>query len=374
MAGMVCGLPSNVLLLTGYFPVVGMSLAVATPDKTLLLVPEDEKELADEGWADQVRSFEAASLQWIKPLLETIKPALRDVLAQAGLQRARIGYESGDWVQPSSYAATHGFGAAIDDLLSECAEKPELVSAKACLEQLRLTKTPQELTHIKDACAIAGNAFAQVVNEVAAGRTEAQVAGRLRASLLRSTEGHRVDGFAYCMSGPNGAQANKAYQRTTQRALREHDLVLVHCNSHAHGYWTDITRTYCLGQPDERQRRMYDAVFAARQAALNAIKPGVDAREVDRAAREVMANHGFGKQFVTPLGHGVGFAAIDHNAKPRLHPKSTDLLETGMVFNVEPGIYFKAECGMRHCDMVAVTDSGAELLTPFQDRAEWLTC
>lgn len=369
LAGVVCSLPSNVLLLTGYFPVIGTSIAVATPDRTVLLVPEDEKDLAAEGWADEVRSFEAASLNWIKPLMQAIEPALREVLSDAGLYRCPIGYEAGDWVRPCSYAAAHLFGDSMSALLSRCADKLELVSAKPVAEELRLKKTPQEMTHIREACSIAERAFETTVQEVAARKTEAHVASRLRASLLQSTERHRADGFAYCMSGPNAAQAYKAYQRTTQRELREQDLVLVHCNSHVHGYWTDITRTYCVGRPDERQRRMYDAVFEAQQAALDAIRPGVEARQVDRAARDVMDRHGFEKQFVTPLGHGVGFAAIDHNARPRLHPKSTDVLEPGMVFNLEPGIYSKNECGMRHCDMVAVIEDGAELLTPFQDCA-----
>jgi Xaa-Pro aminopeptidase len=374
LAGVVCGLPSNVLLLTGYFPVIGTSIAVATPDRTFLLVPEDEKDLAAEGWADEVRAFESASLQWIKPMVEAIEPALRDMLAGAALKRARIGYKSGDWLQPSSYAAAHFFGGAMLDLLTQCADSPEPVSAKVYLEELGLKKTPNELAHIGEACEIAGRAFEQTLAAIVAGKSEALIAGRLRELLLQPTAARRADGFGYCMSGPNAAEAHKAYQRTTQRELREHDLVLVHCNSHVHGYWTDITRTYCLGAPNDRQRRMYDAVFEARQAALNAIKPGARARDVDQAARGVMARRDFGNQLVTPLGHGVGFAAVDHNAKPRLHPKSNDVLEPGMVFNIEPGIYFKGECGMRHCDMVVVTEFGAEVLTPFQDRAEWLTC
>ena len=92
----------------------------------------------------------------------------------------------------------------------------------------------------------------------------------------------------------------------------------------------------------------------------------MNAADVDAAARDVLKMRGFGPQFKHSTGHGVGFSAIDANAKPRLHPKSEDTLEAGMVFNVEPAIYFEGYGGMRHCDMVAVTDSGAEVLTPFQ--------
>jgi Xaa-Pro aminopeptidase len=148
--------------------------------------------------------------------------------------------------------------------------------------------------------------------------------------------------------------------------------VLTHCNSYADGYWTDITRTYCIGPLGERQRGMYEAVFAAREAALEAIRPGVKASAVDRAAREVMRAHGLGREFKHATGHGVGFAAINHNALPRLHPASPEILETGMVFNVEPAAYISGFGGLRQCDMVAVTPNGVELLTPFQSAVQEL--
>src|SRR5581483_7397626 len=154
--------------------------------------------------------------------------------------------------------------------------------------------------------------------------------------------------FTYCMSGPNSAEAHAAYQRSRNRRLEKGDLVLVHCNSYADGYWTDITRTYVIGQPDERQREIYAAVLAAREAALKAIRPGAPTADVDHAARDVLEARGFGPQFKHPTGHG-------------------------MVFNVEPGVYFDGYGGVRHCDMVAVTPGGAEVLTPFQLELTELT-
>jgi hypothetical protein len=96
----------------------------------------------------------------------------------------------------------------------------------------------------------------------------------------------------------------------------------------------------------------------------------LDREIVDRAARDVLEERGFGRDFKHPTGHGVGFLAIDHNAAPRLHPKSAETLETGMVFNVEPAIYRHLWGGCRHCDMVTVTARGAELLSDFQTRPE----
>src|SRR6185312_6073097 len=101
------------------------------------------------------------------------------------------------------------------------------------------------------------------------------------------------------------------------------------CNSYVDGYWTDITRTYCLGRPDARQQAMYEAVFAARAAALDAIRPGVAAVDVDSAARRVLAERGFGKEFTHGVGHNVGFSAISAEYPPRLHPASPDHLAVG---------------------------------------------
>jgi Xaa-Pro dipeptidase len=98
----------------------------------------------------------------------------------------------------------------------------------------------------------------------------------------------------------------------------------------------------------------------------------VRAADVDRAARDVLEDRGLGARFKHPAGHGVGFHAIDHNARPRLHPESDDVLEPGLTFNLEPAVYLDGECGLRHCDMVAVTADGHEVLTPFQTTIDQL--
>ncbi len=175
------------------------------------------------------------------------------------------------------------------------------------------------------------------------------------------------------MSGEHSALAGGAYARTRDRALRGGDLVLIHCNSYVDGYWTDITRTYMLGAPSPRQREIHEAIFAARAAALAAIRPGARAADVDAAARGVLTERGFGPYFTHPTGHNVGFSAISAESPPRLAEGSADVLEPGMVFNVEPAVYLMDYGGVRHCDVVTVTKGGAEVLTPFQATVEELT-
>jgi Xaa-Pro dipeptidase len=247
-----------------------------------------------------------------------------------------------------------------------------LRASDTMIARLAGTKTGAEIQRIRTACQIAAQAYDAGADAIRTGITEAEIATVFRAPLstlgLRQEGVQRADGFVYCMSGPNSAQAFGAYARTRARTVQSRDLVLVHCNSYADGYWTDITRTYHVGESDERTRKMYDAVLDARHAALAAIRPGVRASEVDAAARNVLRERGFGDVFKHGTGHGVGFAAISANSIPRIHPACLDPIESGMVFNVEPAIYIDGFAGLRHCDMVAVTPSGAELLTDFQSH------
>ena len=372
----VCSLPSNVLLLTGYWPVVGTAVAVASKAGMVgLVAPSDERDLVEAGWADEVRFFESGSTDEIRSLAATIQPHLERLLRVLGIGAGRVGWESGAASQPCSYAEMHLYGAAMSGLLQQ-AGAAALVPAGELLAVLRSRPTAGELQRIRIACALAERAFQAGARVVRPGQKETEVAAAFRQPLQSPSDAlgaARFDGFAFCMSGPNSGTAYGAYARSRERPVTPGDLLLLHANSYADGYWTDITRTYCLGEPNQRQRRMYQAVFAAREAALAAIRPGVPAERVDRAARQQLASHGFGREFKHPTGHGVGFAAIDHNALPRIHPRSEDRLESGMVFNVEPAIYVDGIEGLRHCDMVAVTDTGVELLTPFHSSLEQLT-
>jgi Xaa-Pro aminopeptidase len=140
---------------------------------------------------------------------------------------------------------------------------------------------------------------------------------------------------------------------------------MIHANTCADGYWTDITRTYTAGQASARHNDMREAIMEARSAGLAAVRPGATGSDVDKAARTVMESHGLGKAFKHAAGHGVGFAAANANGRPRIHPLSPDVLEEGMTFNLEPAAYFEGYGGMRHCDVVAVTKDGAEVITEF---------
>lgn len=367
----ICALPLNVLMVSGYWPVVGQSLAIASRTRGLrLLVPKDERELAERSWADEVVTFSPGSLKKITTPAEAIREPLTKLLTKEPVQEPAAGYEKDKTSEPATYSATHRYGESIKDLLNTILPSARTRPADNLLARLRASKTQLELERIRIACSFAEHAFCQGAAGLHPGLTETEAAALFRAplsaSLAEFLEVERAGGFAYCMSGANSAQASGAYARSRRRRIEKGDLVLVHCNSYADGYWTDITRTYCIGPSSERQRQIYDVVFAARAAAFQAAVPGVRAANIDDACRRQIDVHGFGAQFPHPTGHGIGFSAINPNAIPRLHPKSNDTIEPGMVFNVEPAIYIEGYGGVRHCDMVAMTENGVELLTNFQ--------
>jgi len=372
MDALVCALPSNVLLLSGYWPVVGTSIAVATRESGVgLVVPTDEQDLAAVGWADVVERFTPGSLDALAPLTAAVGPALTRVLRRLEVSSGRLGYEHGPMLEPSSYAGTNRYIVALRTLLSECAPSAGLVEADEILLDLRAVLTRLELAGVRTACRVAEDAFRAGAASIVAGATERDIAASFRATLAAYADAYgegsaRTGGFIFCMSGPNAATADRAYARTRGRRIRAGDLVMVHCNSFVSGLWTDITRTYHPGPTEDGARELFEAVLAASRAALEAVAPGVRASEVDRAARDELAGRGLGSAFRHGTGHGVGFAAIDHNARPRIHPRSPDVLEPGMVFNLEPALYREGWGGIRQCELVVVGAHGAELLTAFQ--------
>jgi Xaa-Pro dipeptidase len=373
--GLLCTLPSNVLMLSGYWPVIGTGMAVATRDGVVaVLAPEDELHFAEHGWATRIDTFNPGSLNEITtPALAASGP-LRKLMHDLKLECAPVGYEYGQASEPASYAGMHVYGNTVIEMLRYAAPSAPLAPANLLIDRLAASKTSPEVDRIRIACQIASEAYAHGRTQLDDCRTEAEIASVYRAGFsvfgMAQQNVLRADGLAWCMSGPNSAKAKAAFAHTGNRELQRGDLVLIHSNSYADGYWTDITRTHVLGERTEKQQKIFAAIAEARRAAYAIIKPGARAADIDNAAREVIRHHGFEKEFPHSLGHGVGFAAISANAHPRIHPRSDEVLETGMTFNVEPSIYIDGFGGARHCDMVAVTENGMELLTDFQSEAE----
>jgi Xaa-Pro aminopeptidase len=250
----------------------------------------------------------------------------------------------------------------------------EIVDASELIWREKAVLMPHEIARVKQAARIAMDAYRDVASIIRAGVTEIETSQLIEAKLTiaKVSDATRAFGHVACMSGPNSVVAYGSYALSTGRRMQPGDLVLTHCNSTVDGYWTDITRTYSIGEPTADVRAMYDALLRASLAGIACVKPGARGAEIDSAVRNSLERDGFAAAFKHGTGHGVGFAAIDHRAKPRVRPHSPDVLEPGMIFNIEPGIYIDGVGGMRQCDMVLCTPDGAEVLTPFHNTIEQL--
>ena len=368
LSALICFSPENVLLLSGYWPVMGSSVAIFKRNgHVTVILPEDEVDLANATTGAELVSYKPATLDSLRTPGEALVVPLQSLCGSLRPGEEEIGTELQDGSQANPYPSTHRFRQTAVALIGEAFRGVKVVAADELLRRLRAVKTSAEIELIRQAASLAKSGFTAAEAAIAPGRREDEVAADIESAFARvANDGfERGHGRFFCMSGPNSIKAAGAFAQTRRRVLQKGDVVMIHANTTGDGYWTDISRTYVVGPPSNQQKQMAAAIADARTAALNAVVPGVGAREVDAAARSVLMRHGFGEAFKHSTGHGVGFAAADPNALPRIHPASPDVLEAGMTFNIEPAIYIEGAGGMRHCDVVACTSSGAHILTDF---------
>ncbi len=368
----ICAHPKNVLLLAGYWPIIGNSVAVSDAEgHTTLIVPEDELEYSRNANADEVIPFQAGD-----STLDDICPTLKRVLKKLDQPGRRIAIERHPISEEASYVAMTQYGFGISHMLREILPQCSLDTTGVFLDRERAVLTPFEQEQVREAAEIACEAFSHGANEIRTGMTEFEAAQDFEKGLSAFASNksgiRRARGMVSCMSGERSGNAYGAFAMSSNRQIRAGELLLMHCNSHVDGFWTDITRTYVIGDVPNRIYRMFEALLEASRAGIASVKAGVRAEDVDRAVREALNDRGFGNAFKHSTGHGVGYSAIDATAIPRLRAHSPDVLEAGMVMNIEPGIYFERFGGMRQCDMVLVTETGADVLTKFQNSTEEL--
>ncbi|MCY3648717.1 MAG: Xaa-Pro peptidase family protein [Acidimicrobiaceae bacterium] len=224
------------------------------------------------------------------------------------------------------------------------------------VEGLRAVKDPAELTRMQAAARIADGALAAAEPMLRPGVTEAEIQQTLDDAIRASG----ASGPAYdtiVASGPNSALP---HARPTDRKLQAGDLVVVDVGAEVDGYRSDMTRSFVLGDPDEQVESMLEVVGRSQSAGVEAVRPGVEASEIDGACRSVIDEAGMGEAFVHGSGHGVG---LDIHELPRVVSGSTAVLEPGNVLTVEPGVYFPGVGGARVEDLLVVTDHGCRQLT-----------
>ncbi|MGW6424498.1 M24 family metallopeptidase [Nocardia sp. NPDC055053] len=226
-------------------------------------------------------------------------------------------------------------------------------SATPVLRQSRMIKDDAEIAALRRAGAAIDRVHARMGEFLRPGRTEAEVAADITAAIIE--EGHTAAAFVIVGSGPHGADP---HHEVSDRTIQKDDVVVVDIGGPVEpGYFSDSTRTYVLGTPGKQVAEQVALLEAAQAAAVAAVRPGVTAESIDAAARTVLADAGLGDAFVHRTGHGIGLSVHE---EPYIVAGNDLVLEPGMAFSIEPGIYFRGKWGARIEDIVVVTEDGAE--------------
>lgn len=261
----------------------------------------------------------------------------------------------GDRLGKADRVAVSDFAIALHVLaLRQAMPSAEQVLAGPIVRELRMRKDAAEIAELRAAGAAIDRVHARVPEFLRAGRTEAEVGADLTAAIVE--EGHVLADFVIVGSGPNGASP---HHDVSDRVIEAGDVVVVDIGGPLpSGFNSDSTRTYAVGEPrDADVRATYAVLQEAQQAAVSAVRPGVTAESIDAAARSVIAAAGFGDYFIHRTGHGIG---LDVHEEPYIVAGNELVLEPGMAFSVEPGIYQPGRWGARIEDIVIVTENGVE--------------
>lgn len=320
--------PENIFYLTGFFSSSGI-LLIGEKGAHLLVdfrYLEDAKEKIGD------RPIE----------INLVKDGYIDSLASLISNDQRLGYEA-DHLTVTKYRG-----------LKEGLSQAELVSTQGLIEGFRQVKDESEIEKIAEAAVITDRVFQDIIGQIRPGPTEREMATAIE-QLIRASGG-RAAFDVIVASGPNSARPHAA---ATSRRLTRGDFVKLDFGAVIGGYCSDMTRTVHLGPVSNEERDIYELVRLAQEMAVSSIKAEMSETEADAAARGIISAAGFGDNFAHGLGHGVG---LEIHERPTLSPKGDKTLEEGMVFTIEPGIYFEGKFGVRIEDTVLLEGDGIKPL------------
>ena len=226
---------------------------------------------------------------------------------------------------------------------------------KGRLEQLRQIKREDEIEKIRSAQALAEAAYNYILPRIEAGRTEISLAAELEFFMKKNG----ASGTSFDTIFISGTRTSLPHGTPTDAPLEKNTFITMDFGCNLDGYCSDMTRTVCLGKADEEMKRVYETVLSAQEAAMKKIRSGLTGKEIDAAARDVIALAGFGECFGHSLGHGIGLKV--HEA-PSFAPSVESVIPAGAVMSVEPGIYLPGKFGVRIEDLVVVREDGLENL------------
>ncbi len=323
---------TNVTYLTGF-----------TGDSTYLFItPKNEILLSDSRYSIQIEE-ECPELD---SQIRTAKTNLLDHVANV-LKRSK----------PKNLAIeAHKTTKSDYDKLNEKLRSTQMVDTNGMVEELRAIKDKSEVDTIRRAISIAERSFQVIRSQLTPEQTELQIAHNLEHQI-RGLGGSACSFEPIVGVGPRGALP---HGRPSGAVVGDHPFLLMDWGAKYRGYASDLTRILVTGKISPKLERVYNVVLKAQLAAINKLRPGAKLKEVDRAARKVIQDAGFGRRFGHGLGHGFG---LQIHELPFMSPSASGTLKSGMVVTVEPGIYLTGWGGVRIEDDVLITSDGHEVLT-----------
>ena len=333
--GMYITKKSNVNYLTGYPD--ELAYAVIGPKGQYVITDSRFTELAEQSCP----GFEIVNWHLFD---RSIPKAVADTCKKAGIKR--LGFEE--------CFTTFDKYTQMNNLLVEAGI--EMVPTQNVIEELRYTKSEEEVKNTRIACKIADQALEELIPYIKPGVSERELCARLEFSM--KMHGAHDLGFETILI--SGAKTSLLHGKPSDKKVEEGDFVLVDFGAMYNGYISDMTRTFIVGEPDEKQVEIYNLVKEAQEIGLSYMGPGVHATKPDAEIRKHVAK--YEEYYYAGIGHGVG---LDLHEEPFIGNYGTKTMETGCVITMEPGIYIPGWGGVRIEDTVLITEDGIERLTHF---------
>ena len=329
------GNAGNSRYLTNYRPFFGVALLVVRDDGEQILINTFN-------W-DAPRARLASGIDRVESGFDTASLALAALKALGLGPEAPLGLVGSNLIPYQVHSAIFSARTQVADV-------------QTSYERLRLLKSPFEQDMLRQAATITDQAISSAMAQAGVGVAEAELGALLEYQMKKAG----ADGLAFPASVASGPNTEKPVSLPTSRRLEPGDLVMVDVGATWEGYAADITRTFVVGEPTDRQREVYGAVTEALAAAKEAVEPGAPANGLHSAAVDVLAAHGLDRYFTHRVGHGIG---LETSLEPPDLQRDAGLLEPGMTFCIEPGVYIPRFGGIKIEDDVIVTEAGAEVIS-----------
>lgn len=334
---------SNLRYFFGYagrsFERFSCGLISSDGEKSAIIVPELDRKKAEQSFAQMI-------LSWTDN--ETYKPALNKAVSELAIEEGTIGCED---------SLTLGMMESLKVVLPGIRFR----SVSKAIERLRMKKDEFELRSVRNASRILVTCYSMAEKLIKPGVRECDVANSIKNFLL--AQGAKSVNFCAIQSGRNGAIP---HLESTPKRIERGDMVIVDVSMTSNdGYFADLTRTYSVGKASSLQREIYEIVKAAQCVAFKEARIGTPSDLVDRSARRVIEEAGYGKFFIHRTGHGLG---LDVHEPPWISHGNKEKLANGMVFTIEPGIYLPRKFGVRIEDDVAIEDGRPVMISQRLER------